>query len=447
VKIAFADLEGDLFPAVWRVAQEGHQVRYWLKDQDEAIQKIGRGMVAKVEAVDDLVGWRPDVVVAYQTPQATHAAKRAGIAAWGATPDSLALESDRIEAAKIAGKYGVGVVPLTKRFGTVRAALAFSDAHPDERWVVKADGGPKAETSTTHVTTDGEHLRQVLAYEAGRGADTFILQARVSGVEVSTEGWFDYRRGWLRPVNSTLERKHQQEGDLGPMVGCAGSIVWTWPDAEPRLWKETLKGLTPWLEEVKYIGPIDVNAILDYETHRPHFLEFTPRLGWSAFNALMAGITGNPGEFFVALGHGEADRLPDFRHPFMGSVMVSIPDAADVPLTAPYHAVRHIQPKNVWLDKGVLRSTGAGAESGFIGVFEATDAGSTVDEVRSRIYGREIPRISAASELAYRRDIGERASMDLLALEAWGYQVYPSEDLKPVGRDRRGVPMPMAVSA
>ena len=438
VKLAFLDLEGDFFPAVWRVVQEGHQVKYWIKDRDEAVQKIGKGMVDKAVDIDTIVQWRPDVVVGYQTPSQLGACQRAGLAAWGATAQSVELESDRMFAAKLAKRLGVGVVPTTERFANLASARRFVEGHADQHWVVKADGGPKVDTSTTHVTSSIEDLLSVLDYEAGRGNNTFVLQARIEGVEVSTEGWFDYRRGWLTPINSTLERKRMLAGDVGPMCGAAGSIVWTWPDAEPRIWKETLKQLTPWLEETRYVGPIDVNAIVDYKEHVPHFLEFTPRLGWSAFNALMAGMAGDVGSFFVALGRGESDG-PRARHPFAASVAVAIPEAADVPLIAPYHAVRHIQPANCWLDRGVLRTTGANAESGFIKVFEATDAGSSIDECMTDIYYREIPRILSPDTIAYRKDIGEQARADLATLESWGYRVHPPEDIAGKMPNRRSL--------
>lgn len=433
-KLAFLDLEGDLFPAVWRVAQEGHQVRYWIKDRDENVQKIGKGMVTKVDDLDELARWRPDVAVGYQVPQALTTLRRAGISAWGATAESVELESDRMFAAKLAKRLGVGVVPTTERFASLASARRFVEGHADQCWVVKADGGPKAETSTTHVTNGLDDVMNVLDYEVGRGNTSFVLQERINGVEVSTEGWFDYRRGWLKPINSTLERKRMLTGDVGPMCGAAGSIVWTWPDAEPQIWKETLKQLTPWLEEVKYVGPIDVNCIVDEKEHKPHFLEFTPRLGWSAFNAIMAGLVEGVGDAFVGLGQGTVGAFA-FRHPFMASVAVSIPEAADVPLIAPYHAVRHIQPANCWLDRGVLRTTGAGSESGFIKVFEATDAGSSIDECMASIYYRQIPRILSPDTIAYRKDIGEQARYDLSRLESWGYQVHPAEDI--IGKSRR----------
>lgn len=435
MKLAFLDLEGDLFPAVWRVAQEGHQVRYWIKSRDPREQQIGRGLVPKTADLDELVRWRPDVAVAYQVPAAAASMKNFGVPAWGATAQSVELESDRMFAAKLAKRFGVGVVPTMERLTSLASARRFVEGHADQRWVVKAEGGPKVETSTTHVTRAPEELLAVLDYEAGRGNTTFVLQERVDGVEISTEGWFDYRVGWLQPINSTLERKHMMTGDVGPLCGAAGSVVWTWPDAEPKLWQETLKPLTPWLEEVQYVGPIDCNAILDFERHQPHFLEFTPRLGWSAFNALMAGLASGVGDFFVALGHGAATRL-DFRHPFMASVAVAVPEAENVPLVMPYHAVRHIQPKNVWLNGRVLRTTGAGAESGFIAVAEVTDAGSSIGETISEIYGRHIPRI-LIDNLAYRKDIGEQAMRDLSTLQSWGYDVFPREDVAPARvRDR-----------
>src|SRR6266850_7741279 len=99
MKLAFLDREGDLFPAVWRVAQEGHSVRYWLAKPDPEIQQIGVGLVPRAASLDDVVAWKPDVAVAYQTPKAARAMDRADIAVWGATDESVALEEDRLAAA------------------------------------------------------------------------------------------------------------------------------------------------------------------------------------------------------------------------------------------------------------------------------------------------------------------------------------------------------------
>ena len=419
MKLAFIDTDGCLVSVATRVQQEGHRVLYWAKADEEAT--AGEGIVPKATTLKQILAFTPDAVVCYQCPEIATTLRGLRVPSWGSSPMAASLEEDRMAAARLAEGVGIAV-PETQAFTSMDAALRFLAQTDQDAWVFKASGGPEVECSQTHVTKTKDELRSVIDFE-GRvhGATDFILQEVVEGVEISTEGWYDYRVGWLRPFNATLERKALMAGDTGPMAGAMGSIVWAWPD--DRLADLTVKRMTRWLEKARYVGPLDINTILDHETQTPWFLEFTPRLGWDAFEALMAGIDeGALGPFCVALARGEADTVPVDPDVYMAAIRYYMPAVPDAPILAPWRANRHLVPKNVWFDGQTLRSTGAMTDNGFSMLFEAIGTGRTIHEAVRPLYDRVILKIAAPGGFA-RPDIGEQAQRDVDTLMVWGYHV------------------------
>lgn len=458
MRLAFIDRDGTQFSAVFRIQQEGHQVVYWIDcdqpgDQGDVYRRIGDGLVDKVHSIAQIKAFTPDVVVVYNDSQAHDAAATALLPVWGSSYASEELEADRIKAAQIAARYHVGVSPRTVRFSSPDEAMAQLDGDVCQRWVFKAEG-TDVPTSSTHVCDSMEHLHETMQYETGRGATSFVLQEHVQGVEVSTEGWFDWRirGGWLLPFNSTLERKRMFAGDVGPMSGAMGSVVWAWPGARPRLVRETLEGMAPYLKAIKYVGPLDVNCIVGTcascgSEHAdrgpyPHFLEWTPRLGWDAFEAAMAGFTSSIGEFFVRLGQGRTNVFPISPRGFMVSVRTYIRSAPDVPVLMPYEDDPFFL-KDLYRDGSRLLTVGTDTDNGFTVIAEVGHTGETIRAAVDPIYEKFIPRIQAP-DLTYRSDLGIQAQLDLDQLERWGYET-PGYDDQPwnagttamTGRPRR----------
>lgn len=423
-RIAFVDLDGCCLSAAYRVQCEGHSVCYFVDSDDPAEVKVGQGIVPKAESLKDVTAFKPDVVVGYQLPEAASELRALGLRVWGSSPSHAELENDRMYAAKVAADAGMSV-PITHVFNSMESALRFIDKTDITEWVFKAEGRPETVmSSSTHVAESKDHLRAILDLEGRQNqAKSFVLQERKYGVELSTEGWYDYRVGWLRPFNSTLERKKRDAGDVGPMTGAMGSVVWAWPDTTPRIFTETLAGMTRYLEREKYVGPIDVNTIID-EGGRPWFLEFTPRLGWDAFEALMSGIdVGKLGDFFIALGAGRADTVP-VGSGFMVAVRLMIPAIKNIPIIAPWRADPHYFLKNVWHDGKSLRSTGAETDNHFSAIFEVGASGESIGQTAYDVYHNLVPKV-LAPDLSFRNDIGIQAGRDIETLEMLGYGVRP----------------------
>src|SRR5581483_10364453 len=86
-------------------------------------------------------------------------------------------------------------------------------------FAVKADGNIGCETS--RVLSEPEQLDWAL--DALPTGCSLIVQRRVKGIEVSTEGWWN-GKAWIN-FNHTFEEKRFMAGDLGPNTGCMGNVV------------------------------------------------------------------------------------------------------------------------------------------------------------------------------------------------------------------------------
>ena len=207
------------------------------------------------------------------------------------------------------------------------------------------------------------------------------------------------------------------------MTGCMGSLVWEWPQERPKLFRQTLENMTAWLKSAEYIGPIDGNFIIDYKEHKPYFIEFSPRLGWNAFEALMAMHGVN---WLEQLAKGELKRdqfTPAYQN-FGIAVRLYVPAIKDMPILAPLDEGYQLYPKDIYRDEeDQLRVVGTEGIPSFAIIFEATGTGSTVQRAASVVYEDVIPSVTAP-DLAFRDDIGEKAAQDIELLEQWGYIVH-----------------------
>lgn len=429
-KIAFVDHDGTLVSVAWTCLKEGHDVVYWIQDPEHA--KIGDGLIPKVKNAKEIADFNPETAFVYCTPPCVNQIKKLNehINVYGCSLFMERLEDERFYSAALANNAGIAV-PRTLKFTNSKDAVDYvtsSEGRSRRGWVFKAEGG-HSEVSSTHVTESEEHLLAVIDFESTNGgAKSFVLQERVEGIEISIEGWFDYRLcttseedGWVRPFNSTLERKRLMAGDVGPNTDCMGSIVWAWPGPSPRLFKQTLDKITPLLKQMKYVGPLDGNFILDYRTRRPYFLEWTPRLGWNAFQAFMANLGSfTVGEFLTRLGRGDL-RKYSFRQPFSAAINLYTPMAPDIPVFMSLDDFR-LYPSDVYQEGSLLRTVGGEAFQHLTQVVTVTATGGTVNEATREVYEDIIPTITI-NDCVYRNDIGEQAIKDIELLEAWGYNV------------------------
>src|SRR4029077_21283944 len=143
----------------------------------------------------------------------------------------------------------------------------------------------------------------------------------VEGTEISTEGWFNGRE-FMQPWNHTIERKQLMNDGLGPSGGCAGNVVWPVWEINHVI-EEGIARMAPILAEHDYIGPIDLNSVVNDEG--VWGLEFTPRFGYDALPALLELIDGEIGPTIAAMARGEhPDRIALINKKAAG-LRVSIP--------------------------------------------------------------------------------------------------------------------------
>jgi phosphoribosylamine-glycine ligase len=276
-----------------QMALEGHQVMVHLHDKD--VHRCFEGLVWKSE------NWEKDakeadfvVFDANEHGEKAEWLRKQGVKVWGGSLLADRLENDRVFGMEVLTRAGIKV-PLTKHFKNAAEAKKLVEGWDSERTVIKLDD-PKASKASSYVSKSRQDmLDRIEAWTSTEDAQADlnkggIIQEFIHGTEISIEGWFD-GESFLYPYNITMEDKKLLNDDKGPNTGCAQNLVKQLRPEHPRLARLMLEPLVPVLARGRFIGQIDVNAIVDKEGV-PHALEFTPRAGYDATPTLVMGLPG-----------------------------------------------------------------------------------------------------------------------------------------------------------
>jgi phosphoribosylamine--glycine ligase len=182
--------------------------------------------------------------------------------------------------------------------------------------------GKTIPSKLTYVADDRDDLICYLDFVEkyfAKDIDDFILQCFVEGAVVSSEFWCG-PTGFVRPGNQTVEVKKFMNDNLGPSTGCQGNLVWICD--EGKILKQGICKAENALIDNGYIGPIDLNAIVNEEG--VYGLEWTPRFGLDAMPTLLQLLTMDVGELVSNLVKGQLHEFPA-DDSFAGGVRVSIP--------------------------------------------------------------------------------------------------------------------------
>lgn len=303
MRILIHSQAGDIGGIAYQMVREGATVDLFVKDK--FYRRAMDGLVPKVETIEEGLKNKPDFILFDLNGDGEKAdqLRSAGYKVIGASKLADKLEMDRSYGGKVAAQYGLRV-PRTTEFKDIQSAIAFVKTSK-KPYAVKINNN-KSEASS-YVSEDAEELVDYLTYAQEEGtispSDTFILQEVIHGAEISTEIWFsDGAPLW--PANSTLESKKFLAGELGQRTGCETSLVFHYRDDQSRIVDKTIRKLLPLMKYSRWTGPMDVNCIVSEEDHEPYFLEFTPRLGYSAIYAFMAALGMPISEFFGRLSRG-----------------------------------------------------------------------------------------------------------------------------------------------
>jgi len=322
LRILIHSQAGDFGGIALQMVKEGAKVDMFIKEK--SYRRAMDGLVPKVDSIEEGLRNKPDFVIFDLNGDGELADKirSDGYKVIGSSALADKLEMERAYGGKVAKQYGLHV-PKTTEFKDLKLAIAFVKAGK-KPYAIKIDNN-KSEASS-FVAKDADEMVDYLTHAQEEGiitpSDTFVIQEVVKGAEISTEVWFcDGNPIW--PANSTFETKKFLAGELGQRTGCETSLVFHYESDRSKVVDKTIRKILPLLKYARYTGPVDVNCIVSEDDHEPYFLEWTPRLGYSAIYAFMA-ILGMPiSEFFYRVSRGTFT-IP-FKSLWGSSLKVSIP--------------------------------------------------------------------------------------------------------------------------
>ena len=410
MRILVLSREGDGLGFAQALAREGHDVNVWIADR--RARRAGVGIVGRPAA------WRPllpqtDLIVCDMVGfgHLRRLFDKMGKPVISCHPDSDRAELDRqfgLALMRLAG------IPHPRTWTFSRPSEARAVPFPPKGLVIKPSGNKSTALTTVNRTRD-QYLWNLERLPADQ---PLIVQERVDGIEISTEGWFN-GHDWVRPFNHTFEEKRLMDGGVGPNTGCMGNVVLA--ADENRIVRETVLKLTPFLRKISYRGPVDVNSIVN--TQGVFALEFTMRPGYDAIEALTELLREPLGTllFEVATGVKREMDLPSDEYGI--AVRVSVPpwpharpsaEQAGMPLRFPREAGKHVYLTDAYLEDGQPRY------AAFDGVVaKVTARGRSPSEARGRVY-RTLTNMRIP-DAQYRTDIGQRVHSNLTLLRSMGY--------------------------
>ena len=321
-KFLFISYDALISDIAWRVAREGNQVKYYIKNPGE--QDIADGFVPKTDDWKREVEWADVVVFDDVLGHGIEAKKlrEQGKCAVGGTPYTDQLEDDREFGQDELKKFGVTIIP-NWNFSSFKEAIDFVRKNP-ARYVIKPSGKAQNIKRLLFVgeEEDGKDVLQVLeAYEKSWATKIkiFQLQRRVDGVEVAVGAFFNGSE-FAYPINVNFEHKKLFPGNLGPSTGEMGtSMFWSEPN---RIFDATLRKMEAKLKEEKYVGYIDINCIVNSQGIYP--LEFTARFGYPTIHIQSEGINMPMGEFLMGLADGSLKQFKT-KSGFQVGVVIAVP--------------------------------------------------------------------------------------------------------------------------
>ena len=421
-KFLFNSLTGLIGDIAWQVSKEGHEVRYYIKDEKES--DIADGFVPKSDNHEKDTEWA-DIVIFDDTlgqGQKAQELRAKGKKVVGGTAYTDRLEDDRSFGQEELKKAGVNIIPY-KEFTSFDDAIEHVTQNPG-RYVIKPSGEAQNVKRRLFVgeEDDGQDvIRMLEAYKKAFSDEikVFQLQRRVTGVEVAVGAFFNGKQ-FIHPINVNFEHKKLFPGNLGPPTGEMGtSMFWSMPN---QLFNQTLQRMETRLAEEGYVGYIDVNCIVNSNGIYP--LEFTSRFGYPTISIQQAGMLTPIGQFFWDLASGNDPKLR-VKSGFQIGVRIVVPpfpfddnetfesfsrNAAIVfkkPPADEYHIEDVKQVNGQWMVAGT---------SGVILI--VVGFGQTMKQAQAQVYSR-IKNVLIPN-MYYRTDIGDRWDEDSDRLHNWG---------------------------
>jgi phosphoribosylamine---glycine ligase len=407
----------------WHVKREGHHVKYFLKHDDDG---IGQGFFSMVKNWEKEVAWADVVVFDDVEGMGTHAKRlrTKGKLVFGGTPYTDRLEDDRSFGQDELKLHGIPILSY-QTFKDFDEGIQYVRENPGA-YVIKPSGQAQNYKALLFVgqEEDGSDvIRMLETYKRvwATKIKVFQLQKKVTGVEVGVSAFFNGKK-FITPININFEHKKLFPSEVGPPTGEMGtSMFWTSPN---KLFNSTLKKFEEKLAEEKYVGPVDINCIVNNNGIYP--LEFTTRIGYPTIHIMLEGINMPAGELIYMLASGIDFELKT-KKGFQVGVLLAAPPF-------PYEDKRLFEMTSK--DTAVVfkkRAVGDGVHlgdlklvndewilAGYMGIAAiVVGTGQTMKQAQAQAYNR-VQNILIPN-MFYRTDIGDRWIEDSDKLHNWGY--------------------------
>lgn len=420
---------GDGIGLALRLTAEGHDARIWIREAEA--EDRGKGLVEHADHFDD-----EDIIIADCTGLGV-LMDSCFAKTFGGSSFADKLEANREFSKEVMQRADIETPQSITPAQWDDVAEAVKKLSRGGKKVVLKPGSELSGVVPSFVASDEEDALSWLGgvRKTHGGEDVEItVQEFVDGIAVSTEGWFD-GSDWVDGLfNHTIERKNLLPGDIGPSGGCTGNVVWACGSDDPIV-SETLTKLTDLLRKQHYVGPFDINCVVNEEAI--YGLEFTPRFGYDAFPSLLYGLfEGGFGRFIGSCFGGDGPRDFALRSGFAAGVRLSLPPWPSEEFHAKAGvAIRGISvadlkmfwPYDVRLEENRLVSTGG---AGIVGVMNGV--GDTIGEAFAHAYF--VVSKMKVPDLQYRDDLGRVLFQDYRKLK----QILNGDDDGWIGVDLDG---------
>ena len=421
-KFLFVSSEGLSVDLAWQVAKEGHEVKYYIRDEDD--REVADGFIQKSYDWEKDTEWADIIVFDDVLGWGTKAQKLRdqGKIVVGGTPYTDMLEDDRSFGQEELKKAGIPIIPY-EHFTSFDKAIDFVQQNPG-RYVIKPSGEAQNHKGLLFIgeEEDGKDVLQVLHDYSNAWAEkipSFQLQKRIVGVEIAVGAFFNGKE-FITPINVNFEHKKLFPGNIGPStIEMGTTMFWS---SQNRIFNLTLKKMESRLAEEGYIGYIDLNCIVNNNGIYP--LEFTARFGYPTISIQNEGILMPMGELLYGMANGTLTKFKA-RSGFQIGVLIVVPpfpfrdkETFDVQSKDSVIIFKKGQEGVHIMDvKKVNQEWMVTGSSGNILVVCGT--GQTMKQAQEQVYHR-VKNILIPHSY-HRNDIGDRWFEDSDKLHNWGY--------------------------
>jgi phosphoribosylamine--glycine ligase len=395
-----------------RIASEGNEVKLFINDKD--YKRSWKGLLPQATPDSAWVDDKTIFIFDYsEMGEFADNLKRRGHKVFGASSFADKLEHDRAFGMDAMKKAGIKIPPTfdfsNNDWNEARKFIASNDS---KRYVFKPSGD-EIPSKLTYCGCDCEDLLHYLTFVEKYYKGTikeFILQEFVEGTIVSTEMFCDGTK-LVGPANHTVEVKKFMNEDIGPSTGCAGNVVWG-EFNDCWIVEKGIKLIEDLCVEHSYIGPIDLNAIIN--DSGLYGLEWTPRFGYDAMPTLLQLISIDVSQVISDLCSGDLKSFP-IDEGLAAGIRVTIPPYPLEPnkgniqtispnLGIPIRGIKDDSLENIYFfeimqdeEEEIVHSDGTGV------VFVASDVGNSVDNALKKPY--KIAEDCKIPDKQYRTDL------------------------------------------